>query len=179
MYYKLENQTVLGDFPVKVNPLNLWPLNQTKHIFVVLTSSSFKIWGKSVQGFMSKDQTSKKTKKKQILLLYIYNYFDALLDVNKIKNQIKDGFGWILIVFLLHWWLRFCWVESLNVWVESALLVKVSVTNPTVEHVGLLLLPVLSQQVHHLILTLLQAVLSVSVFSFLCKLQTYNLTIKM
>ena len=42
---------------------------------------------------MSKDQTSKKTKKKQILLLYIYNYFDALLDVNKIKNQIKDGFG--------------------------------------------------------------------------------------
>ena len=52
---------------IKVYPLNLESQNQAKNIPVGLSSSQIKIWGKSVQGFLSYDRTDK-----QSLQLYMY-----------------------------------------------------------------------------------------------------------
>ena len=64
------------------NPLNLHILN----IFLVLTSSSIKILGKPVQGFLSYDRTNKQTEK-QSLQLYIY----LLLPEEK-EKKFKENF---------------------------------------------------------------------------------------
>ena len=61
--------------PINVDPPNLESQNQTKNISVGLPSSPIKIWGKSVQGFLSYDRTNKKKQKKtdkQRLQLYIF-----------------------------------------------------------------------------------------------------------
>ena len=52
-------------------PLNLDSQNHTKNIPLVIPSSPNKIWGNSVQGFLSYDLTNK-----QILHLYIYRFID-------------------------------------------------------------------------------------------------------
>ena len=44
-----------------MDQLNLESQNQAKNISVGLPSSPIKIWGKSVQGFLSYDQTNKQT----------------------------------------------------------------------------------------------------------------------
>ena len=57
----------LSDFTRKLNvryksrPIHFRILNQSKNIPVALPSSPFKIWGKSVQGFLSCDRTNKRT----------------------------------------------------------------------------------------------------------------------
>ena len=53
---------------IKVDPLNLESLNQTKDNPVGLPSYPIKIWGKLVQGFLSYDRTNKQT---EITTLYI------------------------------------------------------------------------------------------------------------
>ena len=48
-------------FAIKVDLLNLESQNQAKNISVGLPISPIKIWGKSVQGFLSYDRTNKQT----------------------------------------------------------------------------------------------------------------------
>jgi len=48
-------------FAIKVEPFHLVSQNQAKNIPVALPSSLIKIFGKSVQGFLSYDQTNKQT----------------------------------------------------------------------------------------------------------------------
>ena len=55
-------------FALKVDPLNLESQNKAKNIPVILSSLPIKIWGKSVQGFLSYDRTHKQT---EITTLYI------------------------------------------------------------------------------------------------------------
>ena len=52
---------VLSD--VKSEHTNLESQNQVKSIPVLLRRSSIKLWGKSVQGFLSFDRTNKQTAK--------------------------------------------------------------------------------------------------------------------
>ena len=56
----------------RVNLFNKELLNHAKNLPVVLTSSSVKIWGKSLKGFQSYDQTYKQTT--EFNTLYIYRY---------------------------------------------------------------------------------------------------------
>ena len=45
-------------FAIKIDPLNLESQNQAKNILVGLPSSLIKIWGKSIQEFLSYDWTN-------------------------------------------------------------------------------------------------------------------------
>ena len=61
VYLNLNDFTGVLNFAIKVFPLNLESQNQAKNIPVDLPSSPIKIWGKSVQGFLSYDRTKKQT----------------------------------------------------------------------------------------------------------------------
>ena len=61
----------LSFFSTKVDLLNLKLLNQAKNIPVVHPGSSINIWGKSVKGFMSYDQTYKQ-KNRDYYFIFIY-----------------------------------------------------------------------------------------------------------
>ena len=53
-------------FAIKVDPLNLESQNRLRIFsWLILSSSPIKIYGKSVQGFLSYDQTKKQTDKQR------------------------------------------------------------------------------------------------------------------
>ena len=60
---------------IKVDPHNLESQNPAKNIPFGLPSSPIKMWGKSVQGFLSYDQTNKQTNRQtEITTLYTLRF---------------------------------------------------------------------------------------------------------
>ena len=60
-----------------MNPLNSESQNHAKNISVVLPSSSIKIRGKSVKGFMDYDQKNKQTNRQVEIINFMFINADA------------------------------------------------------------------------------------------------------
>ena len=103
-------------FVIKVDQLNVESQNQAKDLPVGLPSSPIKIWGKSVQGFLSYDRTNKQTERwqtdKQSLQLYICRCFSIHFETSWFVVVIKYKIACFKILLVWSYKQRIKWLQK-------------------------------------------------------------------